>query len=124
MPSDPIQRNQRFAILGGALLVRVALTGLVSGWSWFWTTFPVNDTVGARWSDADWQQASSVALWRGALRALVVALLIAWINAGVRRRIGIPSRRSGLAIALLGGAIVLCVSWYASRSFLAVRPLW
>lgn len=99
-------------------------TLLVSLWSWFWTTFPVNETVAASWSDTDWQHAANVAVLRGSLRAILLAVFIVWISGRTRRRDGSEARSLSIGLAVVSALIVFGVTWYASRDFLAVKALW
>src|SRR4051812_40758422 len=117
-------KDTRFAgnlIVGAAALV---LTIAAAWWSWFWSTFPVNDGLGVQWSEAQWRNAANAALWRGVLRATVVALTILGTSVVVRRGGGSPTRRVSILLALCAAAIIVVVTWYGSRMFIAQRPLW
>lgn len=54
------------------MLLNASVATLVAAWSWFWTTWPVNDNMASHWSDSDWTNA---ALHNVAMTGLRAALM-------------------------------------------------
>jgi hypothetical protein len=122
--ADQKHEDGRVTLLGLAAVAAISLTFVASIWSWFATTFPVNDGIAAGWTSTDWKQAASVARWKGVFYSLAVAAAILVVSAKLRRRIGQPSWRVALAIALASASAIFLVTWQASLTFLATRPMW
>lgn len=80
----------------------------------------MNDGVGASWSESDWQRSAAISVVKGVVYAALLATGIVW--AGRRTESSVPTRLL-IVIAVISALAVVCVSWYASRQFLAIRPL-
>jgi hypothetical protein len=108
---------------GGLIVATILLTMAMGVWSWFWTTFPVNDGIGARWNDADWHRAANASVLRGVAYAAITAAALLWMGHRARKLAPAISMSLMIMLAIASATVIVAFTWYGSRTFLAIRPL-
>jgi hypothetical protein len=102
--------------------VNVGITAYVALWKWLLAVWPLDDSVGTRLTDHDWQVGAEFR----ALDALVAGLLVAGglfaLNWIATRRTTLLPRPWAPRLAIAGGVVVWAAGTVGAIKFLITRP--